>query len=332
VEHADGSRSGVCEEGRCERRIYRAGDPGLTLHTVADGRLRHAVAAFLGIRGDGAAPAHPCVLPLGQLRAGHHVFHAKLVGGRGTDVCLQRLQRLWEDGCPRQLILFASRFGHKEQMLHGFLTRAGWPFFYLEDVCELMPRGLRWLPGERERWQAFLEGLPIGLGEDAEAERRLLRAIDRGFSSVQVNMRHLMEENEKLKLSLQGQFIAVARQVEPEYFHWILTVIVAGSVSRAAEMLGVPNSTFDQRLRKYRARGGAYQAIFDLVAVRRKILGTRSLEHFNDEYLRHQADGRSGAQVDEDLLTEVLEALQAQDRDNWPAIRDEVIDLLKEHL
>ena len=83
-------------------------------------------------------------------------------------------------------------------------------------------------------------------------------------------------------------------------------------------------------MKRYAGMGGIYAFLFSLVKLRGRVLGSRKLEHYNEDYLAHQnsVDGYS----EESLLHDLLDALESQNERNWPKVRQEIIYLLKEHI
>jgi hypothetical protein len=160
--------------------------------------------------------------------------------------------------------------------------------------------------------------------------KELISTLEKGFDKVGVNLATLAQQNESLKLNLAEQVGAIGREVKPEYFQWILTILATGSQRAAAQALEIKRSTFSDRLKRYARSGGIYSFLFSLVKLRGRVLGSRKLEHYNEEYLAHQNPG--GGYNDEELLHDLLDALESQNERNWPKVRQEIIDLLKEHI
>lgn len=161
-------------------------------------------------------------------------------------------------------------------------------------------------------------------------QTQLIKTLEKGFDKVGVRLSSLAQENDDLKRGLAQQVGTIGREVAPEYFQWVLNILATGSQRAAAQALGLKRSTFSDRLRRYANRGGVYAFLFGLVKVRSRVLGTRKLEHYNEEYLAHQkpVDGYN----EESLLQDLLDALESQNQKNWPKVRQELIDLLKEHI
>ncbi len=134
----------------------------------------------------------------------------------------------------------------------------------------------------------------------------------------------LRGENEELKGNVVGMLAAVASKVEAEYFRYILAVMAAGSVVRAAQALEMANSTLDRRLKAYAARGETYRRLYDLVVVRQK-LGVRSFERFNEEFAKHQP----AELQEESVLQSVLEGLENLNGANLESVKKELMGMLK---
>lgn len=327
VEHENGPLVGVCDEGRCQRRVFAPEE--LVQYQPNFSRLRTEFARLLELEPDRSEPPQANILPVGKLTLGRDRLEVKLVGGLNPSSLPEILTRLLDVRGPRQVILLASSYGGKAPLL-DFIYRVGWQFHDIEHSFVLQPRSLRWSPGAQARWLEFKRGLlPAEAARDEEG-RQFLAMIEEKLALLDRGIRDLQSENVTLKQSLASQFSAISQKVDPEYFHWILSIMATGSVSAAASMLGIANSTFDEKLKRYRDRGGTYRILFDLLEVRRKGLGSKKLEHFNESYLRHQQANDQTSETA--LLREVIEALEAQDEGTWPAIRDELLALLREQM
>ena len=158
--------------------------------------------------------------------------------------------------------------------------------------------------------------------------RRLIEAVEKGFTRVRMNLETLEEENDSLKLSLAEQVSAIGREVDPEYFRWILTILASGSLRMAAQAIGIPKTTLSRKLKRFAGRGGLYATLHALVSLRNRGLGRRRLECYRDAYQAHHPDAL--ASLGTDVLEEVFAALEAQNEENWSRIRTEIIDLLKD--
>lgn len=157
--------------------------------------------------------------------------------------------------------------------------------------------------------------------------RELVGKVDEGFKQMGVNMSELKGENDLLKSALADKMTHLANEVEPEYYTWMMHVLATGSVSGAAKLVGMANSTFTDKLKTYRARGGVYETLFQIHEVRRRTMGTKKVERYNDMYAAHQ---ESESSSDSDLLRDVFEAFRDQNSANWDAIRSEMLEVLQD--
>lgn len=156
-----------------------------------------------------------------------------------------------------------------------------------------------------------------------------LDRVERGVERIGNHVRGLEAENALLKQHLVSALVQVARRVEPEFFQWVLMILGKGSVSGVARDLGLSGSTFDERLKRYADKGGLHRTLYSLVAVRRKGLGAKSVEGFNELFLGHQ---KSGGNDESDILRRVLDGLEALNPSNFQSMVRELIELVQEYL
>lgn len=325
VEHHDGSFTGVCDEGKCQRRHFEKSE--LIQYRPNFPRLRSELAKLIGVQPYASEPTHPCMLPIGDLAFGSSSYGVKLVGGLNQEVLERILRSLWMEGDQKQIIIFASSLS-LTQPVAAFIRKAGWYHYSIEHSFALKPTTLSWEPEAQAYWLKFTESIITPEERTHEKEKHLAEAVRQGFANIGRNIHQLESENSDLKQNLSNQLSVIANQVEPEYLHWILTIMTKGSVSQAAASLNMANTTLIGKLKRYSDRGGMYNMLHDLLAVRRRGLGIRKLEHFNEDFLDHQ--NYDGAAGNEDLMEEVLGALEAQDETNWPQIRNELLEVIQE--
>ena len=153
--------------------------------------------------------------------------------------------------------------------------------------------------------------------------------FDRRFDTVGHMFSDLEQENAALKQNLAQVLSNLARQVETEFFQWIYVILAAGSVNAAAQKLGIPGSTFDERLKAYVAKGGLYATLFAMVGVRAKGVGRKSIERFNEDFAAHQG---AQAVAEPNVLRELLDGLEALNGSNWKTVRDELIEIVRSEL
>ena len=182
-------------------------------------------------------------------------------------------------------------------------------------------------------------GLPTSECEASQSEeqgsvtgdisnRALQEHIDQRFDTIGHDFADTKAENEALKQDLAQVLSNAAQKVDSKFFQWIFVILAKGSVSAAAKTLKIPNSTFSTKLKDYAKRGGPYQTLYDMLAVRRK-MGTRSVEPFNEGFLGHQPEN---AYVKENLIRELLDGLESVNASNWMTVLPELIDLVKKDL
>lgn len=175
------------------------------------------------------------------------------------------------------------------------------------------------------RWPELI-GRPMRLGD--VSNREVLGAFERHGAAVKARVDALEAENAMLKQQLGELFSNIGKQVEPEFTCWIITILATGTVKAAADRLGMPNSTLDRKLKAYVARGGAYETLFGLLDVRRKGLGMKSVVEFDESKSKNHA---GGVQADDiSLLQDLFDALEILNASNWPQVRDEMMELLRE--
>jgi len=153
--------------------------------------------------------------------------------------------------------------------------------------------------------------------------------IEQGVSNMGKYAIELESENKQLKESLANQLAALGKQVDPVFLNWILVILACGSVNAAADMLKISNSTFNDKIQKYVRRGGVYSTLYSLIAIRRKGMGQKKIERYNEMFDEHQAE-QSG--TDPAIWRDLLDGLEAMNPTNVRTIRDELIELVKEQL
>jgi hypothetical protein len=123
--------------------------------------------------------------------------------------------------------------------------------------------------------------------------------------------------------------MAIGKKVEPKFFHWIVTILGAGSTNAASKLLGIPNSTLAEGMKKFEEKGGLYRTLAAMVRARQQSIGKKSIERFNEEFIDHQR-ARGDFQSDPDLLQTVLEGLEQMDASNWKSVQKELLKMLLE--
>jgi hypothetical protein len=139
----------------------------------------------------------------------------------------------------------------------------------------------------------------------------------------------LQQENVVLKQNLAQMLANLAQRVDPEFFQWVYVIMGTGSVNAAAQKLKIKQTTFHQRFQAYVARGGLYRMLYKMLGIRRKGVGQKSMERYNEALGEHQR-GIAATATDEADWRQMLDGLEDMNPKNWSAIRDELIELVRE--
>jgi hypothetical protein len=322
---------GVCINDVCNDRRFTRTE--LTQFTVNWQKLAKALAPALGFAANTFWDEFGNTLKIGTIATEARAVGIHLLGGGDYRQQLDEIRKLWEQGDSEQI--YITPVGDSiSPDVDRFLNRIGWPRFILEGNLELTAAGVTWLPGGRERWEQLLVGIKLTqVGEvPAVAAYKhtvaIAERIERKVEAVGMDMSTLRKENESLRLQLGNQLTSLAGQVNSEFFHWVCTVLVEGSMHRASKRLDLPHTTFRERFNRYVQKGGIYRSLAKLIEVRRSGLGSRKLEALNATFGRHQ---KSAEPVyDNRAVLELLDALKSLNEDNWEDVRDEMLEVLAE--
>jgi hypothetical protein len=72
-----------------------------------------------------------------------------------------------------------------------------------------------------------------------------------------------------------------------------------------------------------------HQTLYSLTAIRRKGVGQKRMEAFNDLFGEHQGE-RDGTSAE--IWKDLLGGLEVMNAGNWQKVRDELLDLVKEQI
>ena len=153
--------------------------------------------------------------------------------------------------------------------------------------------------------------------------------LDRRLDNVGREFSDLQRENDSLKQDLAQVLASIARQVTPEFFQWVFVILGTGSVNAAAQRLGIPGSTFADRVKEYVKRGGVYKTLYSMLGVRRKGAGRKQIERFNELFDEHQGQQ---AVAEPGVLRELLDGIEDLNEENWKSMRDELIEIARREL
>lgn len=144
--------------------------------------------------------------------------------------------------------------------------------------------------------------------------------------------RHVIQveaENQQLRKRFLETLKLVAKQVEPDYFYWIIVILAKGSVSGAAIHLGIPTSTFDGRVKKRSLKSRVHSMLFEMVDVRRKGMGAPQIPGFDQVFNdRNESDVLN----DEAFLNQLLSGLRSLDENKFDPMLKTLIRLVEDQL
>jgi len=198
-----------------------------------------------------------------------------------------------------------------------------WP---TAPTTKLLTAGGDGAPRVRVNVQVDAEGMAGSGGHEEVAELR--EHLDKRLDVVADEMGELREENEDLKaMQAEGLFNFV-NKVDPDELRVFFAILKYGDQSKAARALGIKDSTFRDRIRRWRGMAPAYRAMYRLIAWR-KAVGRKILVPFNETMVGPDA-GSGGDRVA--LLRQILEGLRAMKGSNWDGVRDELEEAIREEL
>jgi len=192
-----------------------------------------------------------------------------------------------------------------------------------QPSTKLLTAGTHRSPHWRVNVQVDAEGVP---GASDSGELAALRShFDKRFDTVAGDMSGLREENEDLKAMQAGGLFNFVKNVDVDALRLFFAILQHGDQSKAARALGIKDTTFRQKTRRWLAMDRPYRVMYRLIAWRKKV-GRKILVPFNDEIL-HSGNGNGDMAA---FLCEVLEGLRAMNGTNWAVVRDELEEVIRE--
>lgn len=178
---------------------------------------------------------------------------------------------------------------------------------------------------------------------------KTVEKFGRDLDAVAKGNYELRKENDELRQLQADGYLRFALRVDGEDFRAFAVIMVLGTRKAAADFLGVPHRSFYDRVEKWPSRGKEYQKMTRAVEWRKSV-GRRRIVPLGDamqsgdggdtpanpETMKATLDRLRDNQVDTRdypaLLGDILAALEALDAENWPAVRKELIGIIKEEL
>lgn len=178
---------------------------------------------------------------------------------------------------------------------------------------------------------------------------RTVEKIGRDIAAVAQGAYELRQENDELRQLQADGYLRFALRVDGEDFRAFAVIMALGTRKAAADFLGVPHRSFYDRVDKWPSRGKEYQKLARAVEWRKSVgrkrivplgdamqSGDAGDSAANPETMKAALDRLRANEVDSRdypaLLGDILAALEALDAENWPAVRKELIGIIKEEL
>ena len=186
------------------------------------------------------------------------------------------------------------------------------------------------------------EDLMVKLGKMEAA----IKQVELNTLAVAQGNFDLRRENDELRRLNKDGYFNFAIRVKGEDFLAFAVIMALGNRKAAADHLKIPHRTFYNRVNQWAGRGKDYQIMCRYMDWRK-----RSARHLkvdlNPSLQTGDADGQSeNPDTIADVLTEIkaantgksypamlseiLQALEHQNSGNWPNVRDELVEMIKE--
>lgn len=177
---------------------------------------------------------------------------------------------------------------------------------------------------------------------------KTVETIGQDLHAVATNTYELRRENEELKVLAEGGFLRFATRVDAKDFQAFAAIMLMGNRNQAAEALNIPSRSFYDLVNTWAHRGPDYKRMFRMSDWRKKqgrkikvrlddsLLGTESQdqpenpETIQSVLLAMRDKEDMGSQ--EDLLRDILNALESQNPTNWQDVQSELIEILREEI
>lgn len=187
----------------------------------------------------------------------------------------------------------------------------------------------------------------LAFGQASIDVQAALSGIQREIAAVRKNFREISQENEELKQLQAEGFLKFAVRVSGADFQAFAVILALGNRKAAADFLAVPHRSFYDRVKKWSSQGPDYRRMLRCIEWRKAV--GRKLKVRLDGSVQSGEPGKvaenpqtigevlskitqDGGDSRENLLREVLGALENQNGGNWQSIRKELVGLIKEEV
>lgn len=305
VEHEDGTLVGVCDEGYCKRKEFPREE--LVLYTINEDKLVKELSSIFGlIQGNELYPTQGRARRIGSLK-NTQMTPVIFMRKRDANDFYRFLIEFYALRRTAAVFVFPTDRRINEncwKLIHDYQSQV----FILDGNAIFTPQGMSLTEEGKKLWQnivastspkrgydpvannddeSFVEEGSANCNSKAHDRNYMLEEVRKVGSEIKKTVIALKQENDLLKESLAEHLSKVGNEVEPEFFFWIMTILGAGSVHKAAQMLGMANSTLRDKLKLYSKRSPRHQLLLKLTEISRTQLKGSTMERFNDAFIKH---------------------------------------------
>jgi hypothetical protein len=244
--------------------------------------------------------------------------------------------------CGEPFIVLAPTAQVRSELAGSFLQRERCAFIALDSCLAPNGAGFQLATPMAPVLERFKDGLMTGRSLVKTVER-----IDRNIEAVAQNQYELRKENAELRQLNKDGYFNFAVRVNGEDFLAFAVIMALGNRKAAAEHLKIPARTLYHRVDQWAGRGREYKLMLRYLEWRK-----RSSRHLKVELNPSLQSGESDDQAENPetmadvlteievaknqdypaLLAEVLQALQRQNSGNWTAVRQELVEMIKDEV
>ena len=244
--------------------------------------------------------------------------------------------------CGEPFIVLAPTAQVRSELAGSFLQRERCAFIALDSCLAPNGAGFQLTAPMAPVLERFKDGLMTGRSLVKTVER-----IDRNIEAVAQNQYELRKENAELRQLNKDGYFNFAVRVNGDDFLAFAVIMALGNRKAAADHLKIPARTLYHRVDQWAGRGREYKLMLRYLEWRK-----RSSRHLKVELNPSLQSGESGDQTENPetmadvlteievaknqdypaLLAEVLQALQRQNSGNWTAVRQELVEMIKDEV
>jgi len=178
--------------------------------------------------------------------------------------------------------------------------------------------------------------------------KRDLADVRAEIHAVAVSSSELQQENAWLKDLVQGGFLKFATRVDADSFRAFAAIMLTGNRNLAAEALQIPGRTFYDLVESWQSKGPDYRRMLKMIEWRKRqgrMIKVRMEESLLGTEVEGQPENPETIQAvlakmrekkseltGEELLKDILGALERQNPENWRVVNKELVSLIREDI